>query len=115
MFMEDRRKIERFGIHAPARVETALQSGDCRTFSLMTRDLSSSGAFVSTQEPLGEGVKVKLELQLTLRSLQRFAGAGERAKVLVRGTIVRSDENGMAIAFQGRHKFVLGRTGVHDL
>jgi PilZ domain len=111
--MEERRNLQRFYIQAPTRIETASEGKSNRVLNLVTRDLSSSGAFVSTEQPLREGAPVRLEVLLSLAMLPEITGGGARARVRVRGKVIRVDEGGMAILFSGRHRFV-SRNGRND-
>jgi hypothetical protein len=101
---DERRRLERFDLQAPARIEIQLEPGRRDVVTLTTRDISSMGAFVRTAEPLEEGSAVKLELLLSMDLLRRFIGEKGKAKIRVRGTVVRTDSEGMAIEFDSRYK-----------
>lgn len=102
--MEERRKLERFELNTPARV--LLESGRSKKdeYNLTTRDVSSAGAFLYSSQPLPEGASVKMEFLLSLDTLQKLAGDKCRAKVRVKGKVIRSDENGIAIRFESSYK-----------
>ena len=106
---EERRRLERFDLEAPTKIEVQIGAGRRDVLSLMTRDISSRGAYVNTRQPLEEGVSVKLELLLSVEMLQRFVGARGKARVRVKGKVVRVDENGMAIQFD--RKYVISASG----
>jgi c-di-GMP-binding flagellar brake protein YcgR len=106
--MSERRSLLRFDIQAPAKIVFEREKGKRETVSLVTKDISSSGAFVVTQEPLSTGMSVKLELLLSLGALQRMVGEEGKAKVQVRGKVIRIDDSGMAIQFDSRYKFLGG-------
>jgi len=103
---EERRRLERFDLQAPTRIVIRMDSGRRGVLSLMTRNVSSMGAFVNTAQPLPEGMPVKLELLLSAGLLKRLLGEGEKARIRVRGKVIRSDREGMAIEFDTRYKFV---------
>jgi c-di-GMP-binding flagellar brake protein YcgR len=105
--MKDRRRLERFTLRAAAKIEKEQETGRRRTYRLVTRDISSGGAFVVTSEPLAEGETVSMEMLLPLESLSRIAGTSARVFLSVKGKVVRTDERGMAITFNGRHKISL--------
>ena len=102
--MEERRKLERFELNAPARV--LLESGRCKNdeYNLTTRDVSSDGAFLYSSQPFPEGAKVKMDFMISLETLQRLAGEKGMAKIRVKGKVIRSDENGIAIRFESSYK-----------
>ena len=65
--MEERRKLERFEIHAPARVLIDSQ-GDARDeYNLTTRDVSSAGVFLFSSQNLPEGASVRMEFLISSR------------------------------------------------
>jgi hypothetical protein len=109
--MEERRRLERFDLQAPTRIEVELDGGKKSILSLATKDISSDGAFIATDRPLPEGQTVKLELLLSLDILQKFVGEKGRAKIRVKGKVIRSVFNGMAILFDSKYK-ILTSSGV---
>lgn len=111
--MEERRTLQRFDLQAPTRVEVELEGGKRDVLSLATRDISSAGAFIATNQPLTAGMHVRLEMLLSLDMLKRFVGEGGKAKVRVKGKVIRSDSNGMAILFDSKYK-ILGGNGVNN-
>ncbi len=102
--MEERRRLERFDLQASAKLLVEGDGGRPDTLSYITKDISSSGAYIETNQPLELGVPVKLELLLSLDTLQRILGEGGKARVKVKGTVIRSDDRGMAIHFDSRFK-----------
>jgi hypothetical protein len=104
----EKRKLERFSLQASTIVEAERQSGPNVVLNLVTKDICSAGAFVVTPEPLEEGEHVRMEMLLTLDTLRNILGANSRVSLQVRGRVVRTDDVGMAIAFEGRRKISLG-------
>jgi hypothetical protein len=104
---EEKRKLERFSLQAPTIIEAERQSGSNVVLNLITKDICSAGAFVVTPEPLEEGEFVRMEMFLSLETLRNILGSKGRVCVKVRGRVVRSDDLGMAIAFEGRRKISL--------
>ena len=107
---EEKRKLERFSLQAPTIVEAQSESGSNVVLNLVTKDISSAGAFVPTTDPLEEGEFVRMEMFLSLGTLQSILGSASRVIVHVKGRVVRSDDLGMAIAFEGRHRISLSST-----
>ena len=102
--MEERRRLERFEINSPARVLVHAGSDKEAEYNLTTRDVSSAGAFLFSSQPLPQGTSVRMEFVISLDTLQRLAGDKGRAKVKVKGEVIRSDANGIAIRFDNRYK-----------
>lgn len=114
--MDERRKLERFELIAPARVLIETGRSERAEYDLTTRDLSSAGAFLYSSQSIPEGANVKMEFVLTLDTLQKFAGEKGRAKVRVKGKVIRSDSNGIAIRFDSNYKITaIGTNNSHNV
>ena len=105
----DQRLHERFSMHLPVRV-ASISGGDDESFGeLITANISSGGAFISTDHPLPIASRIameflisfidlkKLRFILSLDSLRRCAG--KPAWVKATGVVIRHDEGGMAVIF----------------
>ena len=110
--MLERRKLERFQFATPTRVLAGSPS-DARTeYDLTIRDLSSDGAFLYSTHILPKGTTVKMEFVLALEPLRKLTTEKGRARVRVRGTVIRSEARGIAIRFSGNYKITaLGADG----
>jgi hypothetical protein len=106
MSSQERRRLERFDLQASAKIIFECEGGTQESLSLMTRDVSSSGAYILTPRPLPEGMPVRLELLLSLDVLMKILGEGGQAKVKVKGKVIRADDCGMAIVFDNKFKFL---------
>jgi hypothetical protein len=100
----ERRILERFGLEASARLTVDSADGGKAQLDLTTKDVSSGGAFVRCQKQFVEGARVKMELLLSGETIGRLAGGKGRARIMVRGTIVRAEATGIAIRFDGRYR-----------
>ncbi len=102
--MDERRKLERFELPAPVRVLTWSARDERVEHDLTIRDLSSDGAFLYSSHLLPVGTIVKMEFVLALEVSQRLTMEKRRARVKVKGKVVRSDSQGIAIRFDGSYK-----------
>ncbi len=102
--MLERRKLERFNLQTPARLRVEGEGIRSEVLSLVTRDISSSGVFITTDQPLPQGAPVKLELLISLDMIRRILGESGKARVKVDGHVIRAEDRGMAIEFRGRFK-----------
>ncbi len=109
--MEERRKLERFDLIALARVQTESANNRRETYDLTTRNISSGGAFLLAPSPIAEGTDVRMEFVLSLDMLKRFSGERGRARVRVKGKVLRSDPDGIAVRFDGNYKISSWGTG----
>jgi hypothetical protein len=94
--MKERRLFERFSLALLARMEP-ITSGRKEVFELKTRDISSSGAFLYTQNPFPEGTRFKLDMTVPSKKIKELTGV--ETMIECEGTIVRSTSDGAAICF----------------
>jgi hypothetical protein len=63
----------------------------------MTENISADGAFFPTRDPFPEGRNLLVEL-----TLKRESGIGKASKVRLKGRVLRSQADGMAVLFEKR-------------
>ncbi|HDS16013.1 MAG TPA: PilZ domain-containing protein [Proteobacteria bacterium] len=96
----ERRTVTRYNLQVPARVETLSDQGAIQLYEWKTRDVSSGGAFILTDgRSLPSGADVKVDLLLN-----SFSGAG--SWVSVSGRVVRIENDGFGVCFDGYYQFV---------
>jgi hypothetical protein len=92
----EKRKFERFEIEMPARMETT-SSMKKQAFDLVTKNISASGAYLSTSSLFSDGLRVKLSLIALNKKL--FEITGLQSLIECEGSIVRTTPTGLAIWF----------------
>jgi hypothetical protein len=97
--MKEKRRLERFDLSVPARLEGLGRGRQGDIIHLQTSDICSGGAFFQTEQSLPEGTKVRIEIVLPLRGLKKFLAEYEHAQIQVTGTVVRNESRGMAVCF----------------
>ncbi|MEA3240500.1 MAG: PilZ domain-containing protein [Pseudomonadota bacterium] len=97
--MAERRQLQRYELNIPALITDIPDVPEYPETTLMTRDISASGAFFDTSRPLAQGCVLSLELQLPGRDHQR-------GRVQLKGTVVRSTPVGMAVSFDDDYRFL---------
>ena len=107
----EKRAVERFEMQIPATV--FIKDGNLeQILTLETENISSKGTLLHTDEPMPEGVRVEVELYLPLERLLSVIGPGERILVRVRGTVVRTLRDAVAVQFEPGYQIQpLGATG----
>ena len=95
------RKMERFHLRLPATVQVP---GESEPFILQTENVCAGGAFLNTESPLPVGTDVQLDLTLSLNDLKKVDG--NRVRINVSGSVVRSDDSGMAISFDENYRMI---------
>jgi hypothetical protein len=105
--MIEKRKLTRFSLEVPAKVDVVASRDKSHTLDLCTSNICAGGAFFPTGQKLPRGTDVRLALKLPLdrlRDLVDFRGV----RVNVEGTVVRSGSEGMAIRFSKNYQIVPG-------
>lgn len=96
---ENRRRFERYDLQFPAMVQVEGKGSPLRLF---TKDISSNGAFFCTAYPLETGIKVTIEIVIENETLKKLTG--HESCIKLSGIVIRRDEDGMAVAFNGHEK-----------
>ncbi len=99
IIQRERRKLGRFRLEIPARIETIHPEVRKETHDLLTANISSGGAFFHAKEPLPEGTSVKMEIILPFEKLKEVKNQHKKARIEVTGRVLRSEPKGMAIEF----------------
>jgi len=97
----EKRKMERFEFELPTGLIVNSPNGKQEILELQTRNVCAGGAFVITDEPLSIGTKVGVNMILSLERLKKFKG--KKSLINVSGSVIRTDEQGMAICFDEKH------------
>lgn len=91
---DNRRRIERFSMSIPSKVSSIMH--DYSDQDLATTNISSGGVFFETGQTYPAGTLVTLNISLDFGGMR----AGQpQSRFRVEGTVVRTEKNGMAIAF----------------
>lgn len=94
--MKERRKYNRVTIPLPVLLGT-ITLGRKKILDLVTRDISASGTFITTQTSFPEGTRFILDLTRQNDNLKEVENT-QNLKGLT-GSMVRSTPNGLAIQF----------------
>jgi len=97
----EKRKIERFSLKVPARFIWTDAGIKQESLELMTSNICSGGAFFKTEKPLSVGTDVKIEIILPPGKPKNVKS--NRASIYVSGSVIRSDQQGMAVCFVKRY------------
>ncbi len=101
--MREKRKVDRFDLH----IETILNVQDEAIMDkvpiLLTRDISCTGVFLTTNNPLPIDTKVDLQLLLNQHELSSQS-KDKRTNISTSGKVVRTNEQGMAVEFDKLYK-----------
>ena len=73
------------------------------SLKLKTENISSSGALISADLPMAVGTTLEIDIDIPLEALKALKG--DRAKVALRGEVVRISDRGTALAFGKDCKF----------
>ena len=109
--MEDKRTFERFDLAVPAKIGVEGIDTGIEEMSLVTRDICAGGAFLHTKNPLPEGTRIKMNLVLSIEKLKQLLDS--ECEIQVEGTVVRSEDTGIAIRFEENYELVSVTGTVH--
>jgi hypothetical protein len=85
-------------------VETVGTGQEEETFDLLSRDVSAGGAFFPTDKTIPKDTKVKLRLTLSSERVKELTGT--QGFLEIRGTVLRTGPNGMAICFDENYDLI---------
>jgi len=95
----DKREVERFRMALEIRLavlsDPKISSGP-RPAAMITRNISSDGAFIVTDSPLDIGTRVDVGLCLPY--------AAGKSNVQVKGRVIRVEVGGMAVRFEKQYR-----------
>ncbi len=112
-FTGNKRAVERFELEIPVQLKfVGEEIGSQGTMNFRSRDISSTGALINPATGLEVGTVMELNLDIPLGYLGQ--GGGRRARVSVRGRVVRCSERGAAFSFQGEADFEYEAEEVDD-
>lgn len=72
---------------------------------MITSNVCSGGAYFHTPQPLPEGTDVQIDLVLNLEKLKTLKDEHKQVYVELKGTVIRTDSEGMSICFNQDYQF----------
>jgi DNA-binding NarL/FixJ family response regulator len=99
---KQKRRMDRFALELPSLILAGDKKGRQNFLQLRTDNICAGGAYFKTENPLPAGAKVKLEIGL------EDANKPKQKNVIVRvcGTVIRVDDEGMAVAFEKQYRMI---------
>ncbi len=97
MAPDNKRVSERFNLELPVNLKVNNPVEPRAKLKLKTRNISSTGALVSTDMPLAVGTTLEIDIDIPLEALR--AMKGDKAKVALKGEVVRVSGRGTALSF----------------
>ena len=102
MIQFDRRKMERFDLELPIYLRIFDKDKKREPLKFITSNICSGGAFFRTEKPLSVGTDVKLDIILPLNKFKNVKS--KTSHIDVSGSVIRTDQQGMAICFDKNYK-----------
>lgn len=101
---KERRRVQRFDLRLPARVEDLSPLPDQAPviLDLTTRDISAFGAYFPSSRSFKKGTRVKVDLILSPEKPKSFPV--KQALIELIGTVLRQGPEGMAVDFEKRYR-----------
>jgi len=97
----DKRNNVRLSLEIPALLHAAEEEGS-EPKELVTYNICTRGAYFRTSQPMRVGTEVAIEMVIPIDQLRKMET--EQAHYALSGTVVRCDEKGMAVRFDGEAK-----------
>ena len=98
----EKRKMARFDLKIPVYLSVTDKSNKHESLKFITTNICSGGAFFKTEKPMSVGTDVKLDIILPLG---KFNNVKDKiSHIEVSGSVIRTDQQGMAICFDKGHK-----------
>ena len=107
--MKERRHHERFSISLSVRLKT-MESDRKEMLEYKTRNISTSGAFISSLRSLPEGTRLILDLTIPIGNIKEFKYLKKLKGSTA--TLVRSNSKGMAVHFD-RDCYIVSMNSKH--
>jgi c-di-GMP-binding flagellar brake protein YcgR len=98
----EKRKIERFDLELPIYLRISDKDKKREPLKFITSNICSGGAFFKTEKPLSVGTDVKLDIILPLNKFKNVKS--KISHIDVSGSVIRTDQQGMAICFDKNYK-----------
>lgn len=97
MSPNNKRVSERFNLELPVNLKVNNPVEPRTKLKLTTRNISSTGALISTDLPLAVGTTLEIDIDIPLEALRSMKG--NKAKVALKGQVVRVSGKGTALSF----------------
>jgi Tfp pilus assembly protein PilZ len=97
--MMEKRKVERFDLRIETMLHIQDEAGTDKPLVLFSRDISSDGVFLATDNPLSIGTKVDLNFLLSLDELHGNL-KNKVVNISTSGRVIRSEQKGFAVEFE---------------
>ena len=102
MIAFERRKMERFSLELPTSLSVVNSGKKQETLEILTRNVCAGGAFFKTGKPLFIGTDLKINLIISLDRIKHLKG--QRSRIDVSGSVIRTEDQGMAVCFGKRYR-----------
>jgi len=102
--MKYKRKLERFGLKAPAKIIPIDSNREKSAFDLVTSNICAGGAFFHTSYYIPEGTQVDVAVVLPLDKLQILKDSSKQVHLRISGKVVRTEADGIAVRFDKNYQ-----------
>ena len=100
----EKRKLERFDLKIPSKIESLSESSKTDVVELLTSNVCSGGAYFKTNQPLAVGTEIKIDLFLPLNKFKQVKSICEKVHINLSGIVLYSDPHGMGVCFDEKYK-----------
>jgi hypothetical protein len=97
----EKRKMERFDLEISAWLYVMSGGNNQELFEYKTKNICAGGAYFDTDSPLAVGTDVQAKITLPMNKFKELGGG--HSQIDVSGSVVRADEQGMAVCFDNKY------------
>ena len=102
--MKYKRKLERFGLNAHAKIIPIDSNREKSAFDLVTSNICAGGAFFYTSCSIPEGTQVDVAVVLPLDKLEVLKDSSKQIHLRISGKVVRTEADGIAVCFDRKYQ-----------
>jgi hypothetical protein len=99
--MMEQRAMKRFDVKLPVRIDLYEEEAETSPILLWTTNVSADGAYLQTNTPPQLGTRVRGHIVLPFVTEKKEL----RNAVEVTGSVIRVEDNGMALSFDSSYQF----------
>ncbi len=103
MQIVEKRKLERFDLNIPAKIQV-VSGGEKEEMKLTTRNICSGGAFFRTTQPLPVGTEITIDLVLPLGKFQKLKDIKKQVSINLTGKVLHAETTGMGVCFDEEYQ-----------
>ena len=104
MQLMENRKLQRFDLEIPSRIESLSKGSKEGVVELLTSNICCGGAYFKTNQSLAVGTEIKVDLFIPLSKFKQLESICDKVHINLSGIVLHSDSHGMGVCFNENYK-----------